>query len=479
MAPPPRVLVLAGPTAIGKSALALRLCEQLPGELISVDSVQVYRGLQIGSAKPSAEERGRVRHHLLDIRDPTDEYTAGSFYRDALHAVQDVLSRGNTPVLVGGTMMYMRWLAHGRPGAPKSDPEIAERVRQRLEPFESAGDWEAGLAVLQELDAARAAQLFPNDWYRLHRAVVVAMQGGEMPPAEASAEELALDAFRASLDFRAFFLSGPRLPLCERIDSRCCAMLEGGLLEEVTEELLQLRLLPSSPAGRSIGYRQALEFLTREPYAADDAAALLQFVEGFTAASRRYAAQQVKWFRNEPSFAWLQADWARAAPAPAAAAGQPPEGGAAGGGGAAAAGGGPAAAAAAAAPPLCLEQVLAAFRCSRADFDAGLAAPSQAALRAPRPDEGKAMRRYVPSLPVLSDARRHAALLRRADACCERLQPKLDEIRRADAATAERYPWHTREKRGSSVTAPLSDDEAGGPAGGKPKATRTDAGPGS
>ena len=155
MSPPPKVLVLAGPTAVGKSALALRLCEQLPGELISIDSVQVYRGLQIGSAKPSEEERRRVRHHLLDIRDPADEYTAGSFYRDALHSVQDVLSRGKTPVLVGGTMMYTRWLAHGRPSAPKSDPEVAERARQRLEPFEAAGDWEAGLAVLTELDAAR------------------------------------------------------------------------------------------------------------------------------------------------------------------------------------------------------------------------------------------------------------------------------------------------------------------------------------
>ena len=209
MSPPPKVLVLAGPTAVGKSALALRLCEQLPGELISVDSVQVYRGLQIGSAKPSEEERRRVRHHLLDIRDPDEEYTAGSFYRDALHSVQDVLSRGKTPVLVGGTMMYTRWLAHGRPAAPKSDPEVAERARQRLEPFETAGDWEAGLAALAELDAARAGQLYPNDWYRLHRALVVAMQGGETQPEEASAEEQELDAFRASLDVRAFFKASP------------------------------------------------------------------------------------------------------------------------------------------------------------------------------------------------------------------------------------------------------------------------------
>ena len=487
MSPPPKVLVLAGPTAVGKSALALRLCEQLPGELISVDSVQVYRGLQIGSAKPSEEERRRVRHHLLDIRDPDEEYTAGSFYRDALHSVQDVLSRGKTPVLVGGTMMYTRWLAHGRPAAPKSDPEVAERARQRLEPFETAGDWEAGLAALAELDAARAGQLYPNDWYRLHRALVVAMQGGETQPEEASAEEQELDAFRASLDVRAFFLCAPRVPLCERIDARCEQMLEGGLLEEVTEQLLQLRLLPSSPAGRSIGYRQALEYLTRPGYAAGDAAALLQFVEGFTSASRRYAAQQVKWFRKEPSFAWLQADWSRPAEADAAGA----AGAAAGAAGALGGAGAP-----------CFEQARRGFLCSRAEYEAELAHAAQACsptrpacnpthpacnpthpacspraaqaeLRAVRPDEGKAMKRYMPRLAVLDDAQRQAALLRRADACCERLLPALEQIRTADAATAERYPWHTREKRGSSVT-PASDDEGGAPSATKHKATRTE-----
>ena len=229
----------------------------------------------------------------------------------------------------------------------------------------------------------------------------------------------------------------------------------------MTEQLLQLRLLPSSPAGRSIGYRQALEYLTRPAYAAGDEAALLQFVEGFTSASRRYASQQVKWFRKEPTFAWLQADWSRPAEAEAAAeaeavAGAAAEAGALGGAGAP-----------------CFEQARLGFLCSRAEYDAELAHAAQAELRAVRPDEGKAMRRYISRLAVLDDAQRHAALLRRADACCERLLPALEQIRTADAATAERYPWHTREKRGSSVT-PASDDEAGAPSGTKHKATRTE-----
>ena len=440
----PKVLVIAGPTAVGKSALALSLCEKLSGELVSVDSVQVYRGLQIGSAKPSEDERRRVRHHLLDLRDPNEEYTAGAFYSDALHAVQDVLSRGRTPVLVGGTMMYMRWLAHGRPGAPKSDPEIAERVRQRLAPFEAAGDWEAGLAILGELDAARAAQLGRNDWYRLHRAVVVAMQGGSSPAAEAPSDELlALDALRSSLDMRCVFVHGPRMPLCERIDSRCCQMLEGGLLEEVADELVGRRLLPSCPAGRAIGYRQTLDYLMREPYVPGDEVALREYVEGFTSASRRYASQQVKWFRSEPQFEWLAADWTRPplqTPTQEASAG----------------------AGTGSTPVSCFDAVLRSFECGREEYDALRAHERQAALRQVNPADGKAMRTYTPRVPLLDDTTSRAAILRRADACCERLQPVIEEIRAADVAAAERYPWHTRAKRGPSV-APTSDgDDDGG-----------------
>lgn len=171
-----RVVVLAGPTAVGKSALAIRLCELLTGELISVDSVQVYRGLQIGANKPSAADRSRVPHHLIDVNDLQDEYTAGCFYRNALVAVESVLARGRTPVLVGGTSMYLRWLVHGRPTAPRADAAISAAVQAELQPFQAAGDWEAGFGRLRALDPFRAAEILPNDWYRLHRALVIAMQ---------------------------------------------------------------------------------------------------------------------------------------------------------------------------------------------------------------------------------------------------------------------------------------------------------------
>ena len=403
-----RVVVIAGPTAVGKSALALKLCQELKGELVSVDSVQVYRGLRIGSNKPSAEEVAAVPHHLIDVRDPDEEYTAGAFYRDALRAVEAIHSRGKLPVLVGGTSMYMRWLAQGRPEAPKSDPVIADRVRVELEPLEAAADWEAGLAKLQALDPKRALKLSRNDWYRLQRAICVALQ------TESTASELprpddpdGLDALRESLDMRCFFLCAPRIPLCKRIDERCDIMLGKGLLEETTDALLGGRLLPSSPAGRAIGYRQALAYLTRTNPTKSDRTAYREFVQGFAAVSRRYAGEQTKWFRKEPSFEWVAAEWDK--------------------------------------PSLVEEAVSARVLCPRDEFDAGLAAPLQAELRRPDPKLDKAMKAYAPNLPSLESEEAMGALIGRADACRAKLEPRLDELLAADLVMSERFPWQHKQ----------------------------------
>ena len=154
-----KVVVLAGPTAVGKSALGMRLCETLPGERISVDSVQVYRHLQIGANKPNDAERRRVPHHLIDLCEPTEEYTAGNFFRDALNAVDQVLARGKTPVLVGGTSMYLRWFIEGRPSAPRADPAVSELAHEMLSLYELRGDWDGGLALLSTRDHSRAEQV--------------------------------------------------------------------------------------------------------------------------------------------------------------------------------------------------------------------------------------------------------------------------------------------------------------------------------
>lgn len=346
----------------------------------------------------------RVQHHLVNLRDPEHEYTAGEFFRDALRSISEVLERGRTPVLCGGTSMYLRWLVQGRPEAPKSDPALAESVRQRLAPFEAMGDWPSGLALLEHVDPGRAAQLTRNDWYRLHRALVVAEQTerpvAELPPQE---DVDGLDAFRASLDMRCFFLSAPRIPLCRRIDERCEAMLQAGLFEEVSSQLEQLRLLPSCPAGRAIGYRQTMAYMLRKPCRRGDSTALKEYVEGFTAASRRYAAQQTKWFRSEPQFEWVAADWDQ--------------------------------------PARVVEAVAARIALDRADFDKGLATPEQVALRAIKPEEGKAMRLYAPQLRCLGERMVLDDILERADTCCDRLQPHMAQIDAADIELSKRFPW--------------------------------------
>lgn len=185
-APPPsssRVLVLTGPTSVGKSSTALSLCALLNGEVISADSVQLYRQLDIGSNKATIDERARVPHHLLDVVDPDmeDTYSAGDFFRAARAATADVLARAQLPVVVGGTMMYVRWYLHGPPATPKAAPDARQKATELIADAQVANDWDAAIAVLQERDPVRAARLNRNDWYRLVRALEVFHTSGGVP----------------------------------------------------------------------------------------------------------------------------------------------------------------------------------------------------------------------------------------------------------------------------------------------------------
>ncbi|KAJ1631838.1 IPP transferase-domain-containing protein [Pavlovales sp. CCMP2436] len=305
-APPLRpVILIAGPTGVGKSEVAMQLALRLGGEIVSVDSVQVYRSLDIGANKPSAAELARVTHHLLDLREPDEAYTAGDFYRDASVAIAEIQARGRTPICVGGTSMYMHWLVAGTPTAPKADPELVAAAEARLAPLRSSGDWDTALALLAANDPERAAALSRNDWYRLTRALTIATQTGGTPLAELERVD-GCAHLHEMYDLRPFFLFAPRQQLAHRIDARCEQMLIDGLLRETYEGLANGRLLPESQPGRAVGYRQALEYLTRPDAQERDAAALTQFVADFAQASRAYAAQQMKWFRKERAFEWLE-----------------------------------------------------------------------------------------------------------------------------------------------------------------------------
>ena len=351
--PRPKVIVITGPTAVGKSATAVQLCHRLNGEIISADSVQLYKYLDIASNKATTDERNAVPHHLLDIADPAkDEFSAGNFYRAASAAIQDVLSRGRLPVVVGGTMMYVRWLIHGRPATPPAPPKTKKYVKELLDSF--GGDWEAALAHLSSRDPKRADMLSQNDWYRLGRALEVLETTGtgvtELPLRGAAPKAEIRSESLPDLDFRCFFLYSERVPLNRRIDQRCEYMIlpyieqESGatnsdwnaaqlrsVLHEVATLLLssRLRVASASPC-LAIGYRQTLHYLIdralayrrlshidQNALASDEAlggisdealSSFRSFVDDFQASTRGYAKQQISWFRKEEGFIWIEAD---------------------------------------------------------------------------------------------------------------------------------------------------------------------------
>lgn len=322
--PRPRALVLAGPTAIGKSATALALAQThlAPGEIISADSVQVYRHLDIASNKPSAAEISAVPHHCLSTTDPGAPYSAGSFLDDARDALRGVVARRATPIVVGGTMMYLRWVVHGRPATRVAGAAAVARADAIVQ--EAAGDWEAGLGRLRERDGKRAGELSRNDWYRLRRALQVCEEGAGVGELEVvgGAPGAGVEREERVADFRCFFLVGKRVELMRRIDRRCEGMIWGsgeGVLGEVRDLLVGgLIGCGAGSAARAIGYRQSIGYLLERAEAiarerdkgeeaADRALAFRVFLDEFRTASRGYAKQQMAWFRKEEGYVWVKA----------------------------------------------------------------------------------------------------------------------------------------------------------------------------
>jgi len=308
----PLVVVLAGPTGVGKSAVALRLCAEGRGHVVSADSVQVYRGLDIGANKPSPAEQALAVHHLLDVVDPADEnWNAAAWREAALDTLRTLTAPGPPnsplPVVVGGTMMWVQWLVYGLPDAPGASAEATAQAAAVVEQFRSRGDWTGALALVVSKGgpfAERAARLSPNDWYRLERVLTVAedfIADGGTAGAPYSGERS--NPLSKWYDVRPFFLMpADRRLHAERLDARCETLVLAGLLEETGGLVCQGALRSDSPAGRAIGYRQALEYLTRPDAQPGDDDAFDAFLADFMTATRRYARQQMKWFRKDPQF---------------------------------------------------------------------------------------------------------------------------------------------------------------------------------
>jgi tRNA dimethylallyltransferase len=276
---------LLGPTASGKSRLALELAARYPVEIVSVDSAQVYIGMDIGTAKPSREERARVRHHLVDLIDPTERYSAGRFRADCVGAIMEILARDRIPLLVGGTMLYYKALAHGIDALPQADPGVRARIGARA----ARHGWPVLHAELARVDSATAARLSPNDAQRIQRALEVwELAGRPLSALYASA--------KPDLPFRlkAYALvPESRGELHRRIAERFDHMLAAGLVEEVADLRRRHALHGGLPSMRCVGYRQAWGYLEGE-YGRD----VLR--EKGIAATRQLAKRQLTWLRSLP-----------------------------------------------------------------------------------------------------------------------------------------------------------------------------------
>jgi tRNA dimethylallyltransferase len=287
----PRIVVVTGPTAAGKSALALALAEFLGGEIVSADSVQVYRGLDIGTAKPTREERARVPHHLIDVAEPTEAYSAGRFREEAGAAIREIVARGRVPLVCGGTGLYLRALLHGLAPGPGRD----DGVRGELE---AAWDRGGRAALLRELwhgDPEAAARLHPNDRTRIIRALEVWRLTGRPLSALQRRHGFAESPYAALW----LGVAVARDELYRRIDRRTLQMLEAGWVDEV-RGLLRQGYPPECPAFQSIGYRQLVAFLRN----GGDAAAVALEIQRET---RHLAKRQLTWFRRV-DLEWVAAE---------------------------------------------------------------------------------------------------------------------------------------------------------------------------
>jgi tRNA dimethylallyltransferase len=288
----PLAICLMGPTASGKSALALALAGRLPVEIVSVDASQVYRGLDIGTAKPTADERVRVAHHLIDIRDPAQSYSAAEFHDDALRVLPEVVARGSIPLLVGGTMFYFKALEFGLSALPRGDRGVRARLHHEAQ--------EKGLAALHARLAARdpqsAARIHPNDPQRLLRALEIIELTGRSPT------ELAHEAPPQRAPYRLLklaILPHDRHALHARIEGRFRAMLGAGLVAEVERLRARGDLSPDLPSMRTVGYRQVWEYLT-------GAVGYTEMVMRAVAATRQLAKRQLTWLRSYPGISALE-----------------------------------------------------------------------------------------------------------------------------------------------------------------------------
>jgi tRNA dimethylallyltransferase len=286
----PLVILILGPTGSGKTALSLALARDFQGEIVSCDSVAVYRGMDLGSAKPSLTERAEIPHHLIDVTTPNHPFTAGDYSRQARAALREIAQRGHLAIVTGGTGLYLRALTLGLFAGPARQHQLRDRLTRSLQ--RHSPDWLH--RILTRLDPASAARIHPNDIPKLIRALEVRFATGQPLSTKLDAgPEIARDPLTGFRLLR-IGLNPPRQQLYNRINQRAAAMFEAGLIEETRTLLARYGRVKALDA---LGYRQAL--------AAIDGT-LTEAVAQAQQGHRNYAKRQLTWFRKEPSVQWIE-----------------------------------------------------------------------------------------------------------------------------------------------------------------------------
>lgn len=290
----PRAVAIVGSTASGKSALAMELCKRHGGELVSMDSMQIYRGMDVGTAKPTEIERAQVRHHMIDVAEPTENYSCGAYVESAVKVIREIESRGKLPVLCGGTGLYLDGLLRGGFGENYADPTL----RAQLEDFADAHGANALHARLAELDPESAAAIHPNNVKRVVRAIEICTLSGK------TKTELDKLSREADPQVNALVIGiryNNRQVLYDRIGRRVDIMLQDGLVQE-TERLWKAGVFEvNATAAGAIGYKEILPYLQGH-------ISLEQAAEDLKTATRRYAKRQMTWFYAKPWVTWIDAD---------------------------------------------------------------------------------------------------------------------------------------------------------------------------
>lgn len=288
-----KVIILAGPTATGKTDISMIIGKAIGGEIVSADSVQLYRGTDIGSAKATQEQRKELPHHLLDIRDIKDYFSVVNFHDEVKSSCEEIFNHNATPIIVGGAGFYIHTVLFGPPKGPASDPVLRKSLEEDAEKY----GIEMLYGKLKSLDPDYAESITLSDKHKIVRALeIMALTGKkvtEIP--KPSREDIPKD-----IDFRCWFLYYPKEILYDRIDRRCDQMVENGLVDEVIR-LKSEGLLENPSAANAIGYRQTLSYL--ESHQTDQDWEV--YLQSFKKASRNYAKRQFTWFRKEPMFRWL------------------------------------------------------------------------------------------------------------------------------------------------------------------------------